>query len=751
MRLKQKLNKYNIILLLITLMIIGIVILYTSITQEQFEKSSYDSVEQSIQKISNEIDTNITFANRSIQLISHLVTQTMSGPELENPNDILSSLKNQSPFDFIEYINKNGINCTDKGAPFDASDREYFKQGIKGKTGIWINYHPKYSKEFLLNFYTPLYYQDEIVGVLTGTLGSNTNMLPLLHTSFLGQDTIGVLVEKDGHVFSYTENTSLNSDLYLSDLLKERGIDSNVKSSIYKQLKNKDNSAFRINGKKGKSIACVYTNESTGWYIVQIVPAKTFQTMIRQKLSTGYAVTFVVIFLLLIYFIYVQIDSSKKNIEILEAKDKIVKDYEQILLTTASDTSKAIRRVDLDSEKAEYIYFEKGKLIHLDLGNWQEWLKTQGHYIHPEDCDRIICFMDINHLRDMQEGGTYQETYRSASRNENGYHRTYTTIVSVSIVNSRRVAILTTIDNTSTVMYEVEQRRLLVSAASIYISMHVMDIKNDVLEPLKTAPHISEIIGERRNHIAQVLKDVMQLLTDPEYLDLMMEFINFDTINERMAGVNTITLEFLGLHTGWCRARFIAIDYDANQQLSRVLWVVENIDAEKQKSNRLQYLSETDLMTGIRNRGSGERKVKELLATKNTGLFCLLDADKFKSINDDFGHGVGDKVLIEMANCLKAAFHDADVVMRLGGDEFAVFMKDMTDIEKATRIIENFFRKIEAIAIPELGNRKITVSLGAAIKKQTDFWDFDELYKNADICTYKSKKTEGNSYTFFEK
>lgn len=751
MKIKHKPNKYNVILLIIAVIIIGIVILYTSITQEQFEQSSYDSVEQSIEKISNEIDTNITFANRSIQLISHLVTQTMTGPEFENPNDILSSLKKQSPFDFIEYINKDGINCTDKGAPFDASDREYFKQGIKGKTGIWINYHPKYSKEFLLNFYTPLYYQDEIVGVLTGALGSNTNMLPLLHCSFLGQDTIGVLVEKDGHVFSYTENKALDSNFYLSDLLKERGIDSNVKKSIYKQLKNKDNSAFRIDGDNGKSIACVYTNESTGWYIIQIVPAKSFQSMMHQKLNSGYAVTFFVIILLLVYFIYVRVDSRKKHDEILEAKDKIVKDYEQILLTTASDTSKAIRRVDLASEKAEYIYFENGQLIHLDLGDWQEWLKTQGHYIHPEDCDRVISFMDIKHLRDMQEGNTYQENYRSASRNENGYHRTYTTVASMSTVNGRKVAILTTIDNTTTVMYEVEQRRLLVSAASIYISMHVMDIKNDVLEPLKTAPHISEIIGDRKHNIAQILKDVMQLLTDQEYVDVMMDFIDFNTLNDRMAGVNTITLEFLGLHTGWCRARFIAIDYDTNQKLSRVLWVVENIDAEKQKSNRLQYLSETDLMTGIRNRGSGERKIKELLEVNHTGLFCLLDADKFKSINDDFGHGVGDKVLIAMANCLKKAFHDADVVMRLGGDEFATFMKDITEIDQAVKLIEDFFENINAIDIPELGNRKISVSLGAAIKKQTDDWNFEELYKNADTCTYKSKKTEGNSYTFFEK
>ena len=244
------------------------------------------------------------------------------------------------------------------------------------------------------------------------------------------------------------------------------------------------------------------------------------------------------------------------------------------------------------------------------------------------------------------------------------------------------------------------------------------------------------------------VKETMEKLTSEPYRDAMMEFIDFDTLDERMKGTNTITMEFEGNVSGWCRARFIAVDYDRDARLSRVLWAVECIDAEKKKENLLLYLSETDLMTGIRNRGSGEKKIKELIESGHEGTFYLLDVDEFKSINDIYGHNIGDKVLIAVADSLKNSFQNSDVVMRLGGDEFAVFACDILEEGAAVSRIENFFRCIEAMDIPELGDHKIYISLGAAFKRRDDGEDFDSLYRDADSCTYESKKTKGNTYTF---
>lgn len=289
----------------------------------------------------------------------------------------------------------------------------------------------------------------------------------------------------------------------------------------------------------------------------------------------------------------------------------------------------------------------------------------------------------------------------------------------------------------------------LYSAASIYVSMHIMDLKNDIFHEITSTKHISDLIGGDFSQARNSLNRVMTELTDEQQLDGILEFVNLDTLEERMGEANTITYEFLGKRSGWCRGRFIVVDKDEEGHLYHVIWAVESIDAEKKRANHLLYLSETDLMTGIRNRGSGERMIKEMISQEKPGMFCLLDIDKFKSVNDNYGHAVGDKVIIAVANCLKESFRDSDVVMRLGGDEFAVFACGITDKRAAKQALTRFFNNIEALKIPELGDRIITISLGAVFYNAESNITFDELYHNADNCTYESKKSVGNVYTFY--
>ena len=428
----------------------------------------------------------------------------------------------------------------------------------------------------------------------------------------------------------------------------------------------------------------------------------------------------------------------------------ILQDYEQLLITTAAGTYKGIRRLDLESEQAVYIYFEKNHIKQEPLGSWADWIEGQKKHVHPDDFIKLKEFFSLDTLRSLEDDVFRSINFRSRRKNENGYYRTYTTTASVTYLGGRRTAVMTTIDNTDAVINEMEQKKLLASAASIYVSMHVLDLKKDEIETLSSAEHITNLVNGRKKGVARILTDVMMQLTDDEYLEDMLDFINFRTLDERMEGINTITLEFLGTHTGWCRARFIVVERDEIGRIQRLLWVVENINSEKKKSNQLVYLSETDLMTGIRNRGAGEQKIKELISSNHPGIFFLLDADKFKTINDSYGHTVGDKVLIALADCLKESFRDSDVIMRLGGDEFAVFAPGITDKSLAIGIVKRLFHRVEHICIPELSGHKITVSLGIAFKKEDDGLDFDSLYHKADICTYESKKATGNAYTILE-
>lgn len=116
-------------------------------------------------------------------------------------------------------------------------------------------------------------------------------------------------------------------------------------------------------------------------------------------------------------------------------------------------------------------------------------------------------------------------------------------------------------------------------------------------------------------------------------LQEVLEFVDISTLEERLLEESSITYEFIDKISGWCRSRFIPVDYDENGRLLHVLFCIECIEKEKKRENRLISLAQTDLMTGLCNRGSGEKRITELLKEKTGGLLCLIDCDKFKSIN----------------------------------------------------------------------------------------------------------------------
>ena len=166
---------------------------------------------------------------------------------------------------------------------------------------------------------------------------------------------------------------------------------------------------------------------------------------------------------------------------------------------------------------------------------------------------------------------------------------------------------------------------------------------------------------------------------------------------------------------------------------------VDDVVAGAKEREQLIAMAETDIMTGILNRGSGEKKVTTLLAEGVSGMFCIIDIDRFKHINDTYGHDVGDKVIRGIADILKDEFRKKDVIFRLGGDEYAVFAPNVNEECKGKKLIKRVLGHIDDLEIPELKGMKPTVSLGAAIIVQGASTNFDEVYRRADEGVYKSK------------
>jgi diguanylate cyclase (GGDEF)-like protein len=174
-----------------------------------------------------------------------------------------------------------------------------------------------------------------------------------------------------------------------------------------------------------------------------------------------------------------------------------------------------------------------------------------------------------------------------------------------------------------------------------------------------------------------------------------------------------------------------------------------DITEKRKLETQLLQMSETDPLTHISNRRSGEARIQALLKSGKGGMLCLLDVDHFKKVNDTYGHSAGDQVLVSIASCLQNSFREQDVIMRLGGDEFAIYALRIADEETGERCIQRFFREVEKIHIDEIGDHRISVTLGAVLCPSNDEQEYNVLYKKADQAMYGKKNESGNQYDFY--
>jgi diguanylate cyclase (GGDEF)-like protein len=166
---------------------------------------------------------------------------------------------------------------------------------------------------------------------------------------------------------------------------------------------------------------------------------------------------------------------------------------------------------------------------------------------------------------------------------------------------------------------------------------------------------------------------------------------------------------------------------------------------------RLEHLARHDSLTGLPNRALFRRRLGEAISVaQRHGLLVgvlFLDLDRFKQVNDSYGHSVGDRMLVEIAGRLRKVFRQEDVVARLGGDEFAIVLENLHERDEMSRLAE---KALGAIQRPyEFDGRLFHsgASMGIAVAPD-DGSDPDRLIQLADAAMYAAKQDMGSSYRY---
>lgn len=180
--------------------------------------------------------------------------------------------------------------------------------------------------------------------------------------------------------------------------------------------------------------------------------------------------------------------------------------------------------------------------------------------------------------------------------------------------------------------------------------------------------------------------------------------------------------------------------------------IVRDITERKEQEAKINWLARYDALTGIQNRASFvmqlEQEIHRSIRNKTLFAVMLFDIDKFKHINDYYGHEAGDIVLRQVATRVHNVLRTTDQIGRLGGDEFVILQ---TDIKKCDDII-SLIKRIEAVAGEQISykenNFKVSISIGVCLFPE-EAKDIDSLLHCADKAMYKVKKSGGGNYSFF--
>ena len=195
---------------------------------------------------------------------------------------------------------------------------------------------------------------------------------------------------------------------------------------------------------------------------------------------------------------------------------------------------------------------------------------------------------------------------------------------------------------------------------------------------------------------------------------------------------------------------FLAPVRNEADAVTHYVGVLNDVARRKDAEERLNHLASRDPLTGLPNRMLFHDRLRHAIARRNHGALAVLflDLDRFKLVNDGYGHDVGDALLREVAARLSSCLRAEDTVARLGGDELVVLIEDPPGTAFAAKIAGKIASRLAEPVLIGGRTRPVSASVGIALHPR-DGRDPQTLLKNADTAMYRAKESGRGGFCFY--
>ncbi len=328
------------------LIVVIALMLFMNINRDRIVEQNSSYLEGSTQQTARRIDDLLTNSLSSIRTAALVFENSLTSPEVDAA--AATAMVNTTNFDYLIFTDVDGLSYNDQGTSGIATNREYYQRGMEGDAGICAVENASFDEHNVMVFYAPLYYQDNVVGVLSGVYREQT-LSDFVTTYFFDEQTTTYLCASDGSIVARSTVFAVHADnafdIYGGDELNSLTLDQ-LKADFAMGV----STSFTYKSSSGLGNAYMMKLPSHDWMLLRTFPESITDSMVDKATSAGFFLVSGVVIAAALFIAVLLVQSRKQQKQLLFERQKATR-----IIDASTNLFTGLISVDLTAQTYEYL------------------------------------------------------------------------------------------------------------------------------------------------------------------------------------------------------------------------------------------------------------------------------------------------------------------------------------------------------------------------------------------------------------
>ncbi len=385
----RNIGTHILVSIAITLFVVASLIFFLRNNNSRIVKQNESYIVDATKLSASHVNDRIETALNYIYTIASFTSNSLESPEVDT--DEIQQLSGENRFDFFQFLPAEGHITTTAGQEVDLSDRPAFINGMEGKTGVTLIADSELTTSHMFSFYSPVYYNGEIIGVLCG-IYRDSSMQEVISNDFFGVRAKTYLCLGDGTVI--TSSGDDNPPENMIELVKKSDmIDSDSLDTLMNAFENHESASFSFRNNSVTTNAYISALNYSDWVLIQAFPSEVTSAMRQESDNAGIILVGCIVFAFASYIIFLMATKRKNEIDLINENEEINRIVESV-------TELFARFAVVDLENDSYYYVAKNDGMP-PKGKYTDLIKyISQFYVDEEDTVPMEELISPEHIRE---------------------------------------------------------------------------------------------------------------------------------------------------------------------------------------------------------------------------------------------------------------------------------------------------------------------------------------------------------------